>query len=128
MSSFWQEFCRIIGVKVKLSTAYHKQTDGQTEIMNCYIDQRLRPFVSHYQDNWSELIPIIDQVQITLPHASIGITLYQLKYGTNPYTSWDWNTPKGTTPRETLNRNKAKVVAERIYTTWADAKDNLAKA
>lgn len=38
VSSFWYEFCRIIGVKIKLSTAYHKQTDGQTEIMNRYID------------------------------------------------------------------------------------------
>ncbi|KAL2064508.1 hypothetical protein VTL71DRAFT_3645 [Oculimacula yallundae] len=45
------EFCRIIGVKIKLLTAYHKQTDGQTEIMNRYIDQRLRPFVNYYQDN-----------------------------------------------------------------------------
>lgn len=27
VSSFWQEFCRIIGIKVKLSTAYYKQTD-----------------------------------------------------------------------------------------------------
>ena len=55
---------------------YYKQTDRQTEIINRYIDQRLRPFVSHYQDNWSELIPIMDQVQITLPHASIGMTPY----------------------------------------------------
>lgn len=51
ISSFWSEFCRILGVKVKLSTAYHKETDGQTEIMNKYIDQRLRPFVAYYQDN-----------------------------------------------------------------------------
>jgi hypothetical protein len=48
VSSFWQEFCRIIGVKVKLSTAYHKETDGQTEIINRYIDQRLRPFVTYF--------------------------------------------------------------------------------
>jgi hypothetical protein len=46
VSDFWNEFCRILGVKLKLSTAYHPQTDGQTEIMNQYIDQRLRPFVS----------------------------------------------------------------------------------
>ena len=61
ISSFWKELCRIIGVRIKLSTAYHKETDGQTEIMNKYIDQRLRPFVSYYQDNWSELLSIIDR-------------------------------------------------------------------
>jgi hypothetical protein len=38
VSSFWNEFCRIIGVKLKLSTAYHKEMDGQTEIMNRYIN------------------------------------------------------------------------------------------
>lgn len=128
ISSFWQEFCRIIGVKVKLSTAYHKQTDGQTEIMNRYIDQRLRPFVSYYQNNWSELIPIMDRVQATLPHASIGMTPYRLKYGTDPRTSWDWNTPKGTTPRETLNQNEAKAVANRMHTAWEEAKKNMTKA
>ena len=54
ISDFWNEFCRILGVKLKLSTAFHPQTDGQTEIMNQYLDQRLRPFVSYYQDNWSD--------------------------------------------------------------------------
>jgi hypothetical protein len=38
VSAFWIEFCRIIGVKLKLSMAYYKQTDGQMEIMNKYID------------------------------------------------------------------------------------------
>jgi hypothetical protein len=87
VSAFWTEFCRIIGVKLRLSTAYHKQTDGQTEIMNRYIDQRLRPFVNFYQDNWSELIPLMDRVQMTLPHSSIGMTPYRLKFGIDPRTS-----------------------------------------
>lgn len=45
----------------------------------------------------------MDRVQMTLPHASIGMTPYRLQYGTDPRTSWDWNTPKGITLRETLN-------------------------
>src|SRR5258706_1081805 len=62
-SEFWKEFNRILGTKIKLSTAAHPQTDGQTENMNQWIDQRLRPFVNYYQDNWSELMPIMDYAQ-----------------------------------------------------------------
>ncbi len=38
ISAFWDEFTRILGIKLKLSTAYHPQTDGQTEIVNQYLD------------------------------------------------------------------------------------------
>jgi len=48
ISDFWNEFCRILGTQLKLSTAFHPQTDGQTEIMNQYLDQRLRPFINYY--------------------------------------------------------------------------------
>ena len=34
ISYFWKEFCRILSIKLKLFTAFHLQTDGQTEIMN----------------------------------------------------------------------------------------------
>ena len=128
VSSFWTEFCRIIGVKIKLSTAYHKETDGQTEIMNKYIDQRLRPFVTYYQDNWSELIPLMDRAQITLPHASIGMAPYRLQYGTEPRNSWDWITPKATTPLEKLNYQDAKLLAERMKAGWELAKTNMQRA
>ncbi len=128
VSSFWEEFCRIIGVKITLSTAYHKETDGQTEIMNRYIDQRLRPFVSYYQDNWSELLPLMDRVQMTLPHSSIGMAPYRLKFGLEPRTSWDWSTPKPSTPAEKLNQADALSVATRMHKAWEIAKANMEKA
>jgi transposase InsO family protein len=129
VSRFWSEFCRILGVKVKLSTAYHKQTDGQTEIMNKYIDQRLRPFVSYYQDNWSELLPMIDRAQMTLPHAAIGMAPYQILFGSEPRQSWDWTQDKvSTTVQERINIKDALQLATRMHDAWKIAKDNMERA
>ena len=37
ISDFWNEFCKILGIQLKLSTMHHAQTDGQTEIVNQHI-------------------------------------------------------------------------------------------
>lgn len=128
ISQFWKEFCRILGIRLKLSTAYHPQTDGQTEIMNQYLDQRLRPFVNHYQDNWSDLLPMMDYAQLTLPHSSIGMSPFELLYGRLPRTSFDWNIPKASSPQERLSQSKAQEVAKRMQGALELAKENMAKA
>ena len=84
ISEFWVEFCRILGIKLKLSTTFHPQTDGQTEIMNQYFDQQLRPFINYHQDDWSDLLPIMDYAQATLPHDSTGMSPFHLEYGYEP--------------------------------------------
>jgi hypothetical protein len=129
VSRFWSEFCQIIGVKVKLSTAYHKETDGQTEIMNKYIDQRLRPFVSYYQDNWSDLLPMIDRAQISLPHSAIGMAPYQLLFGSEPRQSWNWNSPiPAKSAADKLSHHEALALASRMHEAWKLAKENMEKA
>jgi hypothetical protein len=89
ISEFWNELCRILGIKLKLSTAFYLQTDRQTEIINQYIDQQLRPFVNYYQDNWSELLPIIDYIQATLLYKSTGLLPFQVEFGYKPQMLFD---------------------------------------
>ena len=55
--------------------------------MNQYIDQRLRPFVNYYQDNWSLLVPMMDYAQLTLHHESIRMSPFELLKGYKPRTS-----------------------------------------
>ncbi len=88
-SAFWDELCKLIGVKLKLSSAYHPQTDGNTEIVNQWLDQRLRPFVNYHQDNWSDLLPCMDWAQASLPHESTGLTPYEVEFGCAPQHPWD---------------------------------------
>jgi transposase InsO family protein len=115
VSAFWKEVTRILGIKLKLSTACHPQTDGQTEITNQYLDQRLRPFANYFQDNWSELLPIIDYAQATLPYDSTGYAPIQLEMGYLPCTSFDWTQPEAyRSVREKLSTEEARKFAKRM--------------
>ena len=130
VSAFWKEFTGILGIKLKLSTAYHPQTDGQTEICNQYLDQRLRPFVSYFQDNWSELLPMMDYAQATLPHESTGFAPIQLEMGYLPRTSFDWDRPtdRELTVREKQSQEEARQHVRQLEEAWNVARENLEKS
>ena len=57
-SKFWQSLMSQLGANHKLSTAFHPQTDGQTERLNQTLEQYLRGYVNNQQDNWVELLPL----------------------------------------------------------------------
>jgi len=52
-SNFWKALTDILKVKIRASSAYHPQTDGQTEIMNKKVEEMLRNFVNHNQSDWN---------------------------------------------------------------------------
>jgi transposase InsO family protein len=126
IADFWNEFCTILGIKLKLSTADQPQTDGQTEIVNQYIDQRLRPFVSYYQDDWSDLLPIVDFAQASLEHTATGQSSFQTELAYSPRTSFDWREISDTASvKEKLNRTDAQEFARRIQEAWKNAREGM---
>jgi len=57
---FTRELYRLLGIKLASSTAWHPQTDRQTERVNQGLDQYLRLFVNEWQDNWYDLLPMAE--------------------------------------------------------------------
>src|SRR5882757_8109854 len=53
VSKFMLQLSKSLGIKWSSSTAYHPQTDGQTEIMNQEVEQYLRLFSSYQQNDWA---------------------------------------------------------------------------
>ena len=91
ISEFWTEFCRILGIKRKLSTAYHPQTDGQSEIANQFMAQRLRPYIEYNQDDWSEFLPMVDFAASILPQDTTKKSPFFIERGYEPAMSFDWD-------------------------------------
>jgi len=60
VACFTRELYRLLGIKLVSSTAWHPQTDGQTEHVNQELDQYLRLFVNKWQDDWYDLLPMAE--------------------------------------------------------------------
>ena len=63
------------GTTLRMSIAYHPQTDGQTEVLNRTLETYLRSFVHHQPAEWS---------YNTLQHSNTGLTPYEVTYGKPP--------------------------------------------
>jgi transposase InsO family protein len=124
VSEFWNEVCKTLGIQIVLSTADHAQTDGQTEIANQYLSQRLRPYVSYFQDDWSEWLPIIDFAAAVLPQETTGLSPFMIEKGFQPRVSFDWKEPEQ--PRRlTTNEQEGREWVSRMHKIWEFARSNI---
>lgn len=84
LSTFWKELFRVHGVELNLSTAYHPQTDGQTEVTNRTLETYLRCMTSDSPGSWSKWLPLAEWWYNTTFHSAIRMTPFEVVYGTAP--------------------------------------------
>jgi hypothetical protein len=80
-SLFWQSLWKLLDTKLAMSTAYHPETDGQTERMNRTLEQMLRAYTSVKQDDWDELLPYAEIAYNSAKQSSTGYSPFYLNYG-----------------------------------------------
>ncbi|QLI66325.1 Transposon Tf2-12 polyprotein [Metarhizium brunneum] len=83
-SKFWQALMAQLGTNHKLSTAYHPQTDGQTERLNQTLEQYLRCYINHQQDDWVKWLPTAQLAYNSSISESTKQTPAYANYGFNP--------------------------------------------
>ena len=86
---FWRALFKHVGVKLSMSTAFHPQTDGQTERDNRTLESILRNFVSTNFDNWDTLLPAAEFSYNNSVQKSTQETPFYLNYGMHPVTPLD---------------------------------------
>ncbi|KAG5003627.1 hypothetical protein JHK86_027766 [Glycine max] len=84
VSRFWQELFKLSGTTLRMSTAYHPQTDGQTEVMNRVIEQYLRAFVHHRPSTWGHFLLWAEWSYNTSTHSATGMSPYEVTFGKKP--------------------------------------------
>ena len=84
VADFTRELYRLIGIRLATSTAYHPQTDGQTERVNQELEQFLRLFVNQRQDDWEELLALGEFQYNNHVHSLTQQTPFMVDSGRHP--------------------------------------------
>ena len=85
-SEFWQTLMQTLGVQWHMSSAFHPQTDGQTERVNRVVEDMLRHYVSPTQHDWHKHLPLVEFAINNSWHESVQATPFELVYGRRPET------------------------------------------
>ncbi|MBW0529270.1 hypothetical protein O181_068985 [Austropuccinia psidii MF-1] len=84
VSSFWINLCHQLKILRDLSTAYHPETDRQTERVNQILDQYPWMYVSYHQDDWNTWLPLAELTYNNSDHLSTKQSPFLTVYGRDP--------------------------------------------
>ena len=101
-----------LDVRLRKSTAFHPQTDGQTERVNQSLEQYLRQYCNYEQDNCYDLLPLVEYAYNNSATTATQMSPFFGNYGFLPRTNW---------PVETESKNPAS----RNYGRWMESVHEL---
>jgi len=78
---FWRAFWSQLGTTLTMSTAYHPQTDGQTERANRTLEEMLRARINFKQTDWDDHLAVAELAINNAQQASTGFSPFRLNYG-----------------------------------------------
>jgi len=79
-----RELNNLLGIQTKLLTAYHSQIDRQTERINQELEQYLRVFIDHRQEQWPDWLETVEFAYNNKIHAATKILPFKANYGQDP--------------------------------------------
>ncbi|CAJ0965184.1 unnamed protein product [Ranitomeya imitator] len=117
VSRFWRAFCGRMGIDLSFSSAFHPQTNGQTERTNQTLETYLRCFVSADQDDWVSFLPLAEFALNNRASSATLVSLFFCNSGFHPRFS--------SGQVESSDCPGVDSVVDRLQQIWTQVVDNL---
>eukprot|EP00253_Pinus_taeda_P010505 PITA_10505 len=93
-SAFWRTLFEGLGTQLSFSTAYHPQTDEQTERVNQVLEDMLRSYVMQQPTRWEEYLHLVEFAYNNGYHSSLKMSPFEVLYGRKCRTPSSWGGPE----------------------------------
>ncbi|KAF7116923.1 hypothetical protein CNMCM5793_005553 [Aspergillus hiratsukae] len=114
-SQYWSQLCQAFRIKGRLSTAFHPQTDGQTERQNQTLETYLRTYTNYQQNDWAQWLGTAEFAYNNSKNASTGFSPFEAWYGYRPALPEIGDVEEGITNASVEERlQRIKEVRERL--------------
>ena len=111
-SDFWKGVAKFLRTKMSLLSSHHPQHDGQTEIVNRFLEVMLRAFVSSNKESWALWLPLLEWAYNASVHSSTGATPNFLMFRFEPHTPMDFLLPDKTGKEDVKRSNSEDWLAK----------------
>ena len=125
ISALWTNLCKRLGVRADYSSAFHPETDGQTERANQDVETKLRAYCNEQQDNWADFISMAEFADNNQESSATGMTPFFFNYGYHPRMSFTPDDTEYPTTRERLASRTAGSIVQRMQESLEYGKKNL---
>lgn len=123
---FWAAVSKRFQTKLLMSTVFHRQTDGLSEISNELVTRYLQPFTTHYQNQEDTMLPLMEYAYDTSTHSSTDRSRFKWDLRNTP--SIPLNFMAGQQQHEEMRSLEGAVFIEQLQASLLDAQDHLHEA
>ena len=129
-SKFWTTLFELLGTDLRFSTAFHPQTDGQSEVMIRTLENFLRPYVDRNPSSWVRQLPLAEFAANNAVNASTGYTPFFLESGQDPVVPMSLLRSSVRTPNQAVNDmvDRMKVTLESAQANIHQAQERMKRA
>ena len=120
-SNFWKAVMKKLDIHLNLSTAFHPQTDGQSEALNQVLEQYLRIFCTYHQDDWVKLLLFAEFSYNNSVSTSTKMTPFYAIYGQHPRSVWP------SIQEKCVAGNKLEMLREELRENLSIAQEHMRK-
>ena len=119
-SSFWKEFCRLLGATASLTSGFHPQSNGQSERLNQELEKSLRCMASHSPRLWAQQLLWVEYAHNSLPSSATGLSPFHCVFGYQP--------PLFESQEKDASCSSALACVRRCRRIWSRARTTLLKS